>query len=122
MIFLVWFGRVCASSAQAKPGGHTFSSARQKTNIATDSGEVESVRDETFDCVDVPRKCACRFSGCPDTFGGILDGGLHLRMAGIAKVAEVASKVAGTDEEAINTFDGRDCFDFLQRGFAFQLH
>ena len=35
---------------------------------------------------------------------------------------EVRRKVAGADEEAINAFDGRDCFDLPKRRFAFQLH
>lgn len=66
-----------------------------------------------LDGIDISRQCARGFFSCPDAFGSIFDGGLHVRMAGVAKLAKVPRKVARTDEEAINPFDGRDCLDFL---------
>src|ERR1700683_2122602 len=110
------------TSADAKPRRAAFPSASAKATIAADSGEVESKRDETFDGVDISGQYARRFSRRPDAFAGILDSGLHLRMAGIAKLPEVRRQVARSEEEAINTFDGRDCLDLLQRSFALQLH
>jgi hypothetical protein len=37
-------------------------------------------------------------------------------------MTEVSRQVAGADEQGIHAFDGRDCFDFFEGSFAFQLH
>src|ERR1700720_4126308 len=90
---------VCAASVLAKPCSGIFRSPSQKSNVAAYSCEVESERDETFDRVDIARQCTRGLSCCPDALGGIFDGGLHFRMAGIAKLTEVPGKVARTDEK-----------------------
>src|ERR1017187_4348788 len=115
-------GNQIDSLALAESCSDIFCVARQQAHIAARCCKVEPHIEKRFDVVRIPSECPRGFACRADAPGRILDRRLHLGVPGIAQMAKIRGKIAGADEEAIDTFNSCDRFDFRKRRSAFQLH